>query len=326
MGYKAGTYVCLINAHFHRVAPHKKSSMKVTTASLTLLAVAAISELCAAVPTKRADSSTPTEIQILNFALTLEHLENAFYTQGLQKYTQQDFLNADLPPWARGRWNQIAQHESTHVSFLEGVIGDQAVQPCTYSFPDTDPMSFVTTSFMLETVGVSAYSGAAQFLSNSDYITSSGAILAVEARQSAWINSAVLKANPWNTAFDTPLDLNHVWTLASGVIVSCPSSNMPLPVKAFPALSFPAGAQPGQTVKVSFNATTTGQLYVAFIAGLGATFAPLSSQMTVDIPSTLQGVVFPVITSSNQMVADNVTIAGPTFLSFHFNSDDVNEL
>jgi hypothetical protein len=72
---------------------------------------------------------------------------------------------------------------------------------------------------MLETVGVSAYSGAAQFLSNSvscnfdglmclfhqalqDYITSSGAILAVEARQSAWINSAVLKANPWNTAFD----------------------------------------------------------------------------------------------------------------------------
>ncbi|KAG1722703.1 ferritin-like domain-containing protein [Suillus lakei] len=301
--------------------------MKVTSASVTLLAVAALPELCVAVPVKRDGSSTPTEIQILNFALTLEHLENAFYTQGLQKYTQQDFLNADLPTWARGRWNQIAQHESTHVSFLEGVIGNQAVQPCTYSFPDTDPMSFVTTSFMLETVGVSAYSGAAQFLSNSDYITSSGAILAVEARQSAWINSAVLKANPWNTAFDTPLDLNHVWTLASGVIVSCPSSNMPLPVKAFPALSFPAGAQPGQTVQVSFNATTTSeQLYVGFIAGLGAIFAPLSSQMTVTIPSNLQGVVFPVITSSNSTVTDNVTIAGPTFLSFHFNSDGEDEL
>lgn len=298
--------------------------MKVTAASLTLLAVAALPELCVAVPAKR-DSSTPTEIQILNFALTLEHLENAFYTQGLQKYTQQDFLDADLPTWARGRWNQIAQHESTHVSFLESVIGDQAVQPCTYSFPDTDPMSFVTTSFMLETVGVSAYSGAAHFLSNSDYITSSAAILAVEARQSAWINSAVLKANPWNTAFDTPLDLNHVWTLASGVIVSCPPSNMPLPVKAFPALSFPAGAQPGQTVQVSFNATTSGQLYVAFIAGLGATFAPLSSQMTVVILSSLQGVVFPVVTSSDTMVTDNVTIAGPAFLSFHFNSDGVDE-
>jgi hypothetical protein len=65
MGYKAGTYVCLINARFHRVAPRKKSSMKVATASLTLLAVAAISELCAAVPTKRADSSTPTGESLL---------------------------------------------------------------------------------------------------------------------------------------------------------------------------------------------------------------------------------------------------------------------
>ncbi|KAG1808918.1 ferritin-like domain-containing protein [Suillus subaureus] len=301
--------------------------MKVTAASVALLVVAALPGFCVAAPAKRDDSSTPTDIQILNFALTLEHLENAYYTQGLEKYTQQDFLDADLPAWARGRWNQIAQHESTHVSFLESVIGDQAVQPCTYSFPDTDPISFVTTSFMLETVGVSAYSGAAQFLSNSDYITSSGAILAVEARQSAWINSAVLKANPWNTAFDTPLDLNHVWTIASGVIVSCPSSNMPLPVKAFPALSFPAGAQPGQTVQVSFNATTTSeQLYVGFIAGLGATFVPLSSQMTVEIPSTLQGVVFPVVTSSNDTVTDNVTIAGPAFLSFDFNSDGVDEV
>ncbi|KAG1840191.1 ferritin-like domain-containing protein [Suillus subalutaceus] len=301
--------------------------MKLAAASLTLLVVAALPELCVAAPAKRDDSSTPTDIQILNFALTLEHLENAFYIQGLQKYTQQDFLDADLPTWARGRWDEISQHESTHVSFLESVIGDQAVQPCTYSFPDTDPMTFVTTSFMLETVGVSAYSGAAQFLSESDYITGSAAILAVEARQSAWINSAVLKANPWNTAFDTPLDLNHVWTLASGVIVSCPSSNMPLPVKAFPALSFPAGAQPGQTVQVSFNATTTSeQLYVAFIAGLGATFVPLSSQNTVDIPSTLLGVVFPVITSSNDTVTDNVTIAGPAFLSFDFNSDGKDEL
>jgi hypothetical protein len=301
--------------------------MKVAAASVTLLVFAALPELCVAAPAKRDDSSAPTDIQILNFALTLEHLENAYYTQGLQKYTQQDFLDASLPTWARGRWNEISQHESTHVSFLESVIGDQAVQPCNYSFPDTDPISFVTTSFMLETVGVSAYSGAAQFLSNSDYVTSSAAILAVEARQSAWINSAVLKANPWNTAFDTPLDLNHVWTVASGVIVSCPSSNMPLPVKAFPALSFPADAQPGQTVQVSFNATTTSeQLYVAFIAGLGATFVPLSPQMTVDIPSTLQGVVFPVITTSNTTVTDDVTIAGPAFLSFDFNSNGEDEL
>jgi len=101
---------------------------------------------------------------------------------------------------------------------------------------------------------------------------------------------------------------------------------MALPVKAFPALSFPVDAQPGKTVQVSFNPTTTSkQLYVAFIAGLGPIFAPLSSQLMVTIPPTLQGVVFAVITTSNETVTDNVTIAGPAFLSFDFNSDGVDD-
>ncbi|KAH7882856.1 ferritin-like domain-containing protein [Phlebopus sp. FC_14] len=269
------------------------------------------------------DNGTPTEKQILNFALTLEHLENAFYMQALEKYSQKDFLDENLPVWARGRWEQIAQHEATHVSFLETALGDEAVKPCTYNFPDTDPKTFAELSFMFETVGVSAYSGAAKFLTNPDTITSSGAILAVEARQSAWIHSAVQKANPWNSAFDTPLDLNQVFTLASGVIVSCPPTNMPLPVRAFPALVFPASARPGQTVEVTFNATSSAEsLYVGFISGLGATIVPLEPDRTVTIPSNLQGVVFGIVVTSETKVTDDVTVAGPVFLSFDFDSED----
>ncbi|KAF8837992.1 hypothetical protein BDN67DRAFT_1071044 [Paxillus ammoniavirescens] len=272
-------------------------------------------------PHNRRDSNTPTEEQILNFALTLEHLEDAFYTQGIQKYSQEDFLAENLPSWARGRWTQIAEHEATHVSFLESVLGDQAVKPCTYKFPDTDVTSFATVSFMLETVGVSAYSGALKYLTSADAIASSGAILAVEARQSAWINSAVQRANPWNTAFDTPLGLNQVFTLASAVIVSCPSTNVPLPVKAFPALTFPANARPGQTVDISYNASSTSdELYVGFIAGLGATIVPLDCDNKVTIPADIEGVVFGIVISSNTTITDDVTIAGPAFLSFDFNS------
>ncbi|KIJ63875.1 hypothetical protein HYDPIDRAFT_29221 [Hydnomerulius pinastri MD-312] len=301
--------------------------MKLFATSL-IMALSVMARPSSAVPhTRRSSNSTPTEEQILNFALTLEHLENAFYTQGLQKYSQQDFLNENLPVWARGRWVEIAQHEATHVSFLEGVLGDQAVQPCTYNFPDTDPKSFVAVSFMLETVGVSAYSGAAHLLTTANTITSSAAILAVEARQSAWINSAVQKANPWNTAFDTPLGLNQVFTLASAVIVSCPSTNQKLPVQAFPALAFPAGAQPGQTVKLSYNATSTSEsLYVGFISGLNSTIVPLSSDNTVTIPANLQGVVFGIVVNSSTVVSDDVTVAGPAFLSFDFNSQGQDEV
>jgi Ferritin-like domain len=72
------------------------------------------------------------DVDILNFALTLEHLENAFYTQGLSRFTQKDFVDAGFPDWSYGRLKQIANHEAAHVQFLEGTLGDKATKPCTY--------------------------------------------------------------------------------------------------------------------------------------------------------------------------------------------------
>lgn len=70
---------------------------------------------------------------VLNFALTLEHIENAFYHQALAKFDQQAFLDAGLPEFARGRFEQVAAHEATHVQFLSTALGDNATQPCTYN-------------------------------------------------------------------------------------------------------------------------------------------------------------------------------------------------
>lgn len=70
---------------------------------------------------------------ILNFALTLEHLENAFYSGALSSFTQEDFLNSGLPVWARDRFEEIAEHEKTHVEFLTAVLGENATEPCNYS-------------------------------------------------------------------------------------------------------------------------------------------------------------------------------------------------
>jgi hypothetical protein len=73
-----------------------------------------------------------TEIQALNFALSLEHFQSYFYER-LHHYEPQDFSNAGLPPWSKGRYAQIYSHELTHAQFLENILGDKAVQPCTYN-------------------------------------------------------------------------------------------------------------------------------------------------------------------------------------------------
>ncbi|KAI0065304.1 hypothetical protein BV25DRAFT_1869007 [Artomyces pyxidatus] len=285
-------------------------------ASLALLATAVKGS-----PLRRADP--PTDIDILNFALTLEHLENAFYAQGLSKFSAQDFANAGLPDWTYGRIQQVAAHEATHVKFLESALGPQAVQACDYSFPYTDPKSFLVVSHALESVGDSAYMGAAKFIQNKDYLLAAATILSVEARHSAWLESAVRKGSAWNTAFDTPLDLNQVYTLASAFITACPSTNPKLPVTAYPALTVDS-ASPGQTATLHFSAPDgfdkSLKLYGAFLNGQNAYVVPLGDNWTVTVPPGLLGTTYLVVTTDADGVSDDKTIAGPAMLDFPFNS------
>lgn len=68
------------------------------------------------------------------------------------------------------------------------------------------------------------------------YLTAAGSILTVEARHSSYLRAAQ-RQSPFPQAFDAPLSINEVYSLASQFITSCPESNPALPVKAFPALT-----------------------------------------------------------------------------------------
>ena len=137
---------------------NSSTSIKMKASTLALLAGTAIAS-----PVKR---QTPgiTDADILNYALTLEHLEDKFYRDGLANYTQADFAAAGYDEVFYNNLKQISYDETTHVSFLTTALqaaGATPVQESTYAFPATDVVSFLALSQVLEGVGVSAYLGAA---------------------------------------------------------------------------------------------------------------------------------------------------------------------
>lgn len=261
------------------------------------------------------------DVAVLNFALTLEHLENEFYSGALAKFDQKAFTDAGLPSFARGRFVEVSKHENSHVRLLSNVLGDKATKPCTYNFPYSDPKSFAALSQILEGVGVSAYTGAAAFIENKDYLTVAASILSTEARHAAYVQSAVNKFAGWSGAFDIPLGLNEIFSLAAPFITSCPDSNPNLRVKAFPTLTVVTpNLKPGSKATLKFDSPSdSGDLYMAFFTGLAKKFVKIENK-EVTIPSDLLGTVYGVVSKSANSTTDDDVVAGVAVLQFNFDS------
>lgn len=156
--------------------------MRSTSLSAPLLFAAS----AIAAPLEARQSNIDTTV--LQFALTLEHLENVFYKGALQNFTQQDFEEAGYGATYYQNLKYIASDEQSHVEFLEGALNAAGVTPnqaCSYQFvwllvslydllnmltiafqPYKDVKSFITLSSVLEGVGTSAYLGGAPLITS----------------------------------------------------------------------------------------------------------------------------------------------------------------
>ncbi|KAF4980020.1 hypothetical protein FZEAL_3882 [Fusarium zealandicum] len=283
--------------------------------------------LVSAAPTmqKRADIDDGV---ILNYALTLEHLEDKFYREGLSNFTEKDFADAGYDSTFYGNIKKVSQDETDHVNFLTEALkaaGVTPVQECKYAFGVTDVKTFLATASILEGVGVSAYLGAAADIMSKAYLTAAGSILTVEARHSSYIRGG-LKQVPFPQPFDAPLTINEVFSLASGFIVECPKDNPALPVKAFPALALDASTKmpvkTGDTVTLmtpgyTLEAAKGQQVYAAFIAVTGPTFVEATAVdggFSVEIPKGFAGQSYVVLTSCKDAVNDDTVAAGPAII------------
>ncbi|ATY64302.1 Ferritin ribonucleotide reductase [Cordyceps militaris] len=270
-----------------------------------------------------------TDADILQYALTLEHLEDTFYRDGLAKYSEADFQNAGFDSKVYANFKTISSDEAAHVDFLtKGLTaaGASPVAACTYEFGYKDVKTFVATASILEGVGVSAYLGAAADIMSKSYLTAAGSILTIESRHSAYIRAS-LDQKPFPQPFDTPLSFNEVYSLASAFITSCPDTNAKLPVKAFPAVAVAADtAQPiksGDTIVLQTpgyllqGASSDTKIYAAFIAVTGPVFAdatPVDGGFQVTIPAGFAGQTYAVLTSCKDAVNDDTIAAGPAII------------
>lgn len=133
----------------------------------------------------RAQSSSVTDV--LNFALTLEYLEDEFYKMGLN-------ASGLIPAADRSIFTQIGKHESAHVTFLQTALGTSAVDKPAFDFtaggqfPNafTDYMTFLTLSQAFEDTGVRAYKGqAGNLLGDDGTLKAALQIHSVEARHAS---------------------------------------------------------------------------------------------------------------------------------------------
>ena len=176
--------------------------------------------------------SATTDIDILNYALALEHLEAAFYVQGLGRFTASDFgnrndsgvfgskINGTIAPYIQA----IRDHEVAHVAAITSTIrslGGTPVSPCTYNFGVNNINDFLMVAMALENTGVMAYDGAIALISNPDVKQAAATIALVEARHASYLN-VLNNQIPFPTAFDVPKSRAEVLAIAGQFITSCP--------------------------------------------------------------------------------------------------------
>ncbi len=194
----------------------------------TVTAAGAIGETAA-----RAQSTTPSDPDILNFALNLEYLEAQFYsfavtgsglsadlltgtgTQGAVTGGRKvNFTDSVVSQYA----HEIQQDEVAHVKFLRKALGSSAVaQPAIdigtdpngafssaaraaglvgagQSFdPYASDENFLLGAFIFEDVGVTAYKGAAPLITSKTFLEAAAGILAVEAYHASLIRTVLYR-------------------------------------------------------------------------------------------------------------------------------------
>lgn len=140
------------------------------------------------------------DVEILNFALTLEYLESTFYREAKTRAKASGELKSLI--------GLLADDENQHVDALTATIrqlGGKPVSEPKFEFPYNNTAGFLKLAQSFEDTGVSAYNGAGPMIKSKEVLGAAGSIVQVEARHAAAIRLQN-KEDPAPEAFDPSLD------------------------------------------------------------------------------------------------------------------------
>ena len=156
-----------------------------------------------------AKPSKKQDVAILNYALTLEYLEAAFYIEAVKKGA----ISGAVLSAAR----IVRDHENAHVKFLKQALGSKAVKKPKFDFKNTtgDADMFLQTAVALEDTGVAAYAGQGPRLFQKPVVKAALSIHSVEARHAAHFRS-LAGENFAPDAFDRAKNMKQVLKIVDG--------------------------------------------------------------------------------------------------------------
>jgi Ferritin-like domain len=155
------------------------------------------------------------DIGILNYALTLEYLETAFYADVIKSGL---FKGAEL-----AAIKKFGEEEAEHVTALTAAVkslgGKPAPQPKT-EFPLKNAKSVLELAATVENLGAAAYLGQAGNIKSPEVLASALAIHTVEGRHASALNTLLGKPITPDGPFAKPADAATVLKSVEPFIVS----------------------------------------------------------------------------------------------------------
>jgi len=166
---------------------------------------------------REASAQAGGDLEIANFALTLEYLEEEYYGLALDA----GVLSGD----ALAVVEALFDHESQHVGALVDLIGQFGGTPVAkpeFAFPPETLASqgaILETAATLEPVGVGAYLGAAVLIKSPEVLAAAGSIAGVEGEHVVAVNNLIGGLPAAVEAFPAALTMDEVLAAVSPFIV-----------------------------------------------------------------------------------------------------------
>jgi hypothetical protein len=159
------------------------------------------------------------DVAVLQLAYALEQLEANFYSQVVANFAGSNFVADE-----RSVLTDIRNHEVIHRDFFKTALGSNGsftLLPWYGSLNFTDRTQVLNAAKTFEDLGVAAYNGAAQYLSDATNLLLAGKIVSVEARHASAIRDLInpRSADFASRAFDDALRPSRVATSAQMYVI-----------------------------------------------------------------------------------------------------------